>query len=147
MAKALLVTLGCVVIALSIMLAGQYAASILFPVTSDAPTPPVEPMASTSEIPPALLVRLYVPLWAPIAHVAACVVAAFIGGFLAARLAPSALWSVWAVGGVLAIWELLAVADIPKDLSFSVIAAAICLAGAWLGAAASQIRIAANSRG
>jgi hypothetical protein len=139
MAKPLLITVGCVIVALCIMLAGQYAANILFPVTSDPAPPPNESPVSTSEIATVLLVRLYVPFWAPIAHVAACVIGALTGGFLAARLTPNVFWPVWSVAGVLGVWELLAVADIPKDIPFSVFAAATCVGGAWLGAIASQI--------
>jgi hypothetical protein len=140
MTRAFLVLLGSAAVALAIMLFGQYAASIMFPVTSDAPAAPVETMATPSEIPPLPLVRLHVPFEALVAHVAASVVAALTGGFLAARLAPGALWPVWGVAGVLAGWELLAVADNPKSVSFSVSVAATCLACTWLGAVLSQIR-------
>lgn len=139
MARALLVTVGCAIAALCLMLAGHYGANIMFPVTSDPPPPPTEAPVPVSELPTSMLVRLYVPFWAPIAHLAACAVAAFIGGFLAARLMPGAFWPVWVVASVLGVWELVAIADIPKSFSFSATAAAICIAGAWLGAVASHV--------
>jgi len=147
MSRALLVSLSAVVVSLSLMLALHFVGNILFPVTSAQPTLSIGPAAPTSDIASVQLIRLYVPFWAPIAHLAACAIAALVGGFLVARFAPAVpWWPVWAVGGFLAGWELLAIAEIPKSFSFSATAAAVCLAGAWLGAVASHLRVRPSRR-